>query len=74
LFDNYLFFNKIIMLFYWIFFIVFGLLIIFFPSLAAYIVASIFILMWINILVVFFLIKIKKGSGIIIWDYKVMKK
>ncbi len=74
MFDNYLFFNKIIMLFYWIFFIVFGLLIIFFPSLAAYIVASIFILMWINILVVFFLIKIKKGSGIIIWDYKVMKK
>jgi len=62
------------MLIYGIFFILFGILILIKPELLSYLIAIFFIVVWINILTLYFILKPKKEKDIIIWGYKVVKK
>ena len=64
------------MLFYGIFLVLFWVVIIIYPELLAYIVASFFIIAGINILVFYFMLKRaeKETEEIIIGSYKVIKK
>lgn len=64
------------MLFYGLFFLILWVLILIYPNLLAYIVAFFFIVVWINILTLYFLFKksTKSSGEIIIWNYKVVKK
>ncbi len=63
------------MLFYWLLFLLLGVLIVIFPNLLAYIVAFFFISVGINLLIVYFMFKSpEKESSVIIWKYKIIKK
>jgi len=64
------------MLFYGLFFLILWVLILIYPNLLAYIVAFFFIVVWMNILTLYFLVKksTKSSGEIIIWSYKVVKK
>ncbi len=62
------------MLFYGLFLIFFGIVILLKPEFLAYIVAIFFILAWMNILTIYFLLKPKKEKDIIIGSYKIVKK
>ena len=62
------------MLFYGIFFILFGILILIKPELLSYLIAIFFIIIWVNILILYFIFKPKKEKDIIIWWYKIVKK
>jgi len=64
------------MLFYGLFFLTLGVLIVIFPNLLAYIVAFFFISIWINLLVMYWMLKPKttKKQEFIIGSYKIIKK
>jgi len=65
------------MLFYGLFFLILWVLILIYPNLLAYIVAFFFIVVWMNILTLYFLFKKSTKSseeGFIIGSYKVVKK
>ena len=62
------------MLFYGIFFILFGILILIKPELLSYLIAIFFIVIWINILTLYFIFNPKKDKDITIWAYKIVKK
>ena len=64
------------MLFYWMFSLALWVLILLFPNLLAYIVAFFFIVIWLNVLTLYFMLKPskKKEEGFVIWSYKVVKK
>lgn len=61
------------MLLYWLFFIVFGMIILIWPEFLAYIIASFFIIIWINILSLYFIFK-PKVKDVVNWEFKVIKK
>ena len=62
------------MLFYGIFFLLFGVAILIWPELLAYMIAIFFIFMGLNILFFYFLIKPKKKKEVIIGSYKIVKE
>ena len=65
------------MLFYGLFFLILWVLILIYPNLLAYIVAFFFIVVWMNILTLYFLFKKStkfSDEGFIIGSYKVVKK
>jgi multisubunit Na+/H+ antiporter MnhC subunit len=64
------------MLFYWLFFLTLGVLIVIFPNLLAYIVAFFFISIGINLLIMYWMLKPKasKESEFVIGSYKIVKK
>ncbi len=62
------------MIFAWLLFITFGILVIVFPNLVAYLIGGFFVLIGLNIIIGAFLVKKKaKEDGVRIAGYKIYK-